>query len=76
MIRLIARILTGLNPLKNRLGLGISLAVLNLLLMTGCGSNQNDIGPGNAPQSSPTSQSKVVNKEGNYITATPNPVSL
>jgi hypothetical protein len=76
MIRFIAQIRTGLNPFQHRFGSGISLALLTVLLMTGCGSQQDDIGPGNPPKISPTSQTKVVNKEGNYITATPNPVSL
>jgi hypothetical protein len=73
MIRFISRIRTGLNPFQRRLGLGMSLVLLTVLLMTGC-SDQEDIGPSNAPKSSPSPQSKVVNKEGNYITATPNPV--
>lgn len=76
MIRFVASIRTGLNPLQQRVGLGMSLVLLCLLLMTGCGSNQNDIGPSSSPQSSPPAQSKVVNKEGNYITASPNPVKL
>lgn len=76
MIRFIARIRTGLDPFQRRLGLGMSLVLLTVPLMTGCGSQQEDVGPSNSPASSPSAQSKVVNKEGNYITATPNPVKL
>lgn len=72
MIRFIASIRAGVNPFQYRLGLGMSLVLLTVLLMTGC-SDQEENGPG--PESSPSAQSKVVKKEGNYITATPNPVS-
>lgn len=76
MSRFIAAIRTGLNPLQHRLGLWMSLVLLSVLLMTGCGSDQDDNAPSNAPKSSPSAQSKVINKDGNYITANPNPVSL
>jgi len=65
VIRIIRPIRAGVNPFHYRLGLGMSLVLLTLLLMTGCGSDQDDNDP--TPQSSPSAQSKVVKKEGNYI---------
>jgi hypothetical protein len=43
-------------------------------LMIGCSSDRDDVSSTNSAKSSPSV--KVVNKEGNYITATPNPVPL
>lgn len=74
MIRFITPIRIGLNPFQDRLGLGTSLVLLAVLLMTGC-TDQDENGPGDDSKSSASPQTKVVNKEGNYITATPNPVS-
>src|SRR6266542_246788 len=72
MILFAAGIPTHANRAYNRLGFGITL-ILFIALLIGC-SDQDDTAPSNAPKSSPSVQAKVVNKEGNYITASPNPV--
>ena len=56
--------------------LRLTLIVATALLMIGCAHDRDDIAPSNAPKSSPSVQTKVVNKEGNYITASPNPVPV
>jgi hypothetical protein len=56
--------------------LRLTLIMVITLLMIGCMSDRDDIAPSNAPKSNPSVQTKVVNKEGNYITASPNPVPV
>jgi len=75
MIRFITQSRSGLNIFQQRPGLGIAPVLLIVLLMTSCSSDQDDTGPTSSAKNSPSPQAKVVNKEGNYITATPNPVS-
>ena len=74
MVHFIATISTYLNRDSNRLHLCLTLILITTLLTIGCISDRDDIAPSNAPKSSPSVQTKVVNKEGNYITASPNPV--
>ena len=76
MIHFVAAISTHLNRDSNRLRLGMSLVLVTTSLMIGCMSDRDDVSPNSAPKSSPSVQTKVVNKEGNYITASPNPVSV
>ena len=52
----------------------MSLILVTASLLIGCISDRDDTAPSNAPKSSPSVQTKVVNKEGNYITASPNPI--
>ena len=52
----------------------MSLMLVTASLLIGCMSDRDDISPSNAPKSSPSVQTKVVNTEGNYITASPNPI--
>jgi hypothetical protein len=73
MIRFPSEIRTNPNGARCRIGLG-SLVLLTTLLVIGCGSDTDKLST-NSPQGSPSSQAKVINKEGNYITADPNPVS-
>lgn len=83
MIRFVAPVRSFLNRALYRSGLGMSLMLLTTLLMFGCGSDQDTntaATPGTTPintaQSSPSAPPKVVNKEGNYITANPNPAQF
>ena len=52
----------------------LSLMLVTALLLSGCMSDRDDTASGTAPKSSPSVQTKVVDKEGNYITASPNPI--
>ena len=52
----------------------LSLILVTASVLSGCMSDRDATSPANAPKSSPSVQTKVVNKEGNYITASPNPI--
>lgn len=72
MVRFAAGISTYI---KHRSHLRMTLIMVTISLVIGCMSDRDDIAS-NAPKNSPSVQTKVVNKEGNYITASPNPVPL
>ena len=75
MIRFSSEMRTNLNGGHGRIGLGC-LVLLTTLLVINCGSNTDDKLSTSGPQGSPSPQTKVINKEGNYITAAPNPVPV
>lgn len=75
MILIVSEVRMNFNCRHFQLALGLSLILLATLLMIGCNVDQDYNARPGGSQSSPSPSAKVVNKEGNYITAAPNPVS-